>query len=179
MNAKAYACMVMPTCILLLIDTHIICNVCQLLELLSFWSQVHQLISVLLGFIGVHPVFGNLALNQPNQRLHMNSSASSVSSSGESSGHSASGPKRKRSWSRAVFSNLQRKGLEKRFNVQKYVTKPDRRQLAALLGLTDAQVSPILYACIISDKSWALLYALKCISRTSILKHILHWNYQW
>lgn len=51
--------------------------------------------------------------------------------------------KRKRSWSRAVFSNLQRKGLEKRFEVQKYVTKPDRRQLAAMLGLTDAQVSQI------------------------------------
>ena len=49
-------------------------------------------------------------------------------------------PKRKRSWSRAVFSALQRKGLEKRFEVQKYVTKPDRRQLAAVLGLTDAQV---------------------------------------
>lgn len=49
--------------------------------------------------------------------------------------------KRKRSWSRAVFSNLQRKGLEKRFEVQKYVTKPDRRQLAAMLGLTDAQVN--------------------------------------
>ncbi|TSL47616.1 H2.0-like homeobox protein [Bagarius yarrelli] len=29
--------------------------------------------------------------------------------------------KRKRSWSRAVFSNLQRKGLEKRFEIQKYV----------------------------------------------------------
>ncbi|XP_078724054.1 uncharacterized protein LOC144941608 [Lampetra fluviatilis] len=48
--------------------------------------------------------------------------------------------KRKRAWSRAVFSSLQRKGLEKRFQVQKYVTKPDRRQLAAMLGLTDAQV---------------------------------------
>lgn len=48
--------------------------------------------------------------------------------------------KRKRSWSRAVFSNLQRKGLEKRFVKQKYITKPDRRQLAASLGLTDAQV---------------------------------------
>lgn len=49
--------------------------------------------------------------------------------------------KRKRSWSRAVFSNLQRKGLEKRFEIQKYVTKPDRKQLAAMLGLTDAQVN--------------------------------------
>merc|ERR1719323_289870 len=50
------------------------------------------------------------------------------------------GSKRKKSWTRAVFSNLQRKGLEKRFQMQKYITKPDRRQLAASLGLTDAQV---------------------------------------
>ena len=48
--------------------------------------------------------------------------------------------RRKRSWSRAVFTNLQRKGLERRFEVQKYVNKPDRRQLANALGLTDAQV---------------------------------------
>jgi hypothetical protein len=54
--------------------------------------------------------------------------------------HQSSMSKRKRSWSRAVFSNLQRKGLEKRFQMQKYITKPDRRQLAATLGLTDAQV---------------------------------------
>ncbi|XP_057654135.1 H2.0-like homeobox protein [Diorhabda carinulata] len=53
---------------------------------------------------------------------------------------SSSQNKRKRSWSRAVFSNLQRKGLERRFQLQKYITKPDRRQLAATLGLTDAQV---------------------------------------
>ncbi|XP_023305578.2 homeobox protein H2.0 [Lucilia cuprina] len=48
--------------------------------------------------------------------------------------------KRKRSWSRAVFSNLQRKGLEIQFQQQKYITKPDRRKLAARLNLTDAQV---------------------------------------
>ena len=35
-------------------------------------------------------------------------------------------------------------GLEKRFDVQKYVTKPDRRQLAAMLGLTDAQVKTVI-----------------------------------
>lgn len=58
--------------------------------------------------------------------------------------------KRKRSWSRAVFSNLQRKGLEKRFEIQKYVTKPDRKQLAAMLGLTDAQV--IIHAIHIRNK---------------------------
>ena len=28
-----------------------------------------------------------------------------------------------------------------RFQIQKYITKPDRRQLAASLGLTDAQVT--------------------------------------
>lgn len=53
--------------------------------------------------------------------------------------------KRKRSWSRAVFSQLQRKGLEIQFQIQKYITKPDRRKLAARLGLTDAQVSTYLY----------------------------------
>ena len=51
--------------------------------------------------------------------------------------------KRKKSWTRAVFSHLQRKGLEKRFTIQKYITKPDRRLLAASLGLTDAQVCNI------------------------------------
>lgn len=53
---------------------------------------------------------------------------------------SALSTKRKRSWSRAVFSQLQRKGLEIQFQIQKYITKPDRRKLAARLGLTDAQV---------------------------------------
>ncbi|XP_050078080.1 hematopoietically-expressed homeobox protein hhex-like [Anopheles maculipalpis] len=48
--------------------------------------------------------------------------------------------RRKRSWSRAVFSSLQRKGLEKTFQEQKYITKPDRKRLAATLGLHDAQV---------------------------------------
>ncbi|XP_046749258.1 H2.0-like homeobox protein [Diprion similis] len=60
--------------------------------------------------------------------------AAVISSNPESSS------RRKRSWSRAVFSSLQRKGLERRFSLQKYITKPDRRQLAATLGLTDAQV---------------------------------------
>lgn len=65
----------------------------------------------------------------------------STSSEGNSNGNmTAGGGKRKRSWSRAVFSNLQRKGLEIQFQVQKYITKPDRRKLAARLNLTDAQV---------------------------------------
>ncbi|XP_031565457.1 H2.0-like homeobox protein [Actinia tenebrosa] len=46
----------------------------------------------------------------------------------------------RRPWTRAVFSSLQRKGLEKRFEVQKYLTKADRHQLASMLGLSDNQV---------------------------------------
>lgn len=49
--------------------------------------------------------------------------------------------KRKRSWSRAVFSNLQRKGLERQFEIQKYITKPDRKKLAQRLNLSDSQVN--------------------------------------
>lgn len=63
-----------------------------------------------------------------------------MSSASTPSNQSEPNTRRKRSWSRAVFSSLQRKGLERRFSLQKYITKPDRRQLAATLGLTDAQV---------------------------------------
>lgn len=35
---------------------------------------------------------------------------------------------------------MQRRGLEKSFQVQKYVAKPERKGLAEALGLTDAQV---------------------------------------
>lgn len=41
---------------------------------------------------------------------------------------------------RAVFSDIQRKGLERRFQVQKYISKPDRKKLADQLGLKDSQV---------------------------------------
>lgn len=43
---------------------------------------------------------------------------------------------------RAVFSDLQRKALEKTFQKQKYISKPERKKLAAKLGLKDAQVAP-------------------------------------
>ena len=42
---------------------------------------------------------------------------------------------------RAVFSDAQRQGLEKRFQIQKYISKPDRKKLAEKLGLKDSQVS--------------------------------------
>ncbi|CAB4062613.1 Homeobox protein DBX1-A,Homeobox protein DBX1-B,Homeobox protein DBX1 [Lepeophtheirus salmonis] len=38
------------------------------------------------------------------------------------------------------FSDFQRKGLEKRFQIQKYISKPDRKKLAEKLGLKDSQV---------------------------------------
>ncbi|XP_043481954.1 uncharacterized protein LOC122511023 [Leptopilina heterotoma] len=41
---------------------------------------------------------------------------------------------------RAVFSDLQRRGLEKKFQQQKYISKPDRKRLAEKLGLKDSQV---------------------------------------
>ncbi|CAN0393576.1 unnamed protein product [Lampetra planeri] len=41
---------------------------------------------------------------------------------------------------RAVFSEEQRRGLERAFRRQRYIARPERRRLAARLGLRDAQV---------------------------------------
>ncbi|XP_067941224.1 H2.0-like homeobox protein [Watersipora subatra] len=41
---------------------------------------------------------------------------------------------------RAVFSDGQRRGLEKTFQKKKYISKPDRKKLADRLGLKDTQV---------------------------------------
>jgi len=38
------------------------------------------------------------------------------------------------------LADSQRKGLEKRFQQQKYISKPDRKKLAERLGLKDSQV---------------------------------------
>ncbi|XP_017843565.1 homeobox protein H2.0 [Drosophila busckii] len=77
---------------------------------------------------------GGHSNNNNNNSSNHNSSSNNQSNSNNNNG------KRKRSWSRAVFTNLQRKGLEIQFQQQKYITKPDRRKLAARLNLTDAQV---------------------------------------
>ena len=56
---------------------------------------------------------------------------------------------------RAVFSDIQRKGLERRFQVQKYISKPDRKKLADQLGLKDSQVRSLTilkFICIIEKK---------------------------
>lgn len=71
---------------------------------------------------------------------HKTSKTSSNESKAQQNLNGSANVKRKRSWSRAVFSNLQRKGLERQFEFQKYITKPDRKKLAARLGLKDAQV---------------------------------------
>lgn len=55
--------------------------------------------------------------------------------------NSSRGKPRRGMMRRAVFSDLQRKGLEKRFQIQKYISKPDRKKLAEKLGLKDSQVS--------------------------------------
>jgi hypothetical protein len=54
---------------------------------------------------------------------------------------SARGKPRRGMMRRAVFSDSQRQGLEKRFQVQKYISKPDRKKLAEELGLKDSQVN--------------------------------------
>lgn len=46
---------------------------------------------------------------------------------------------------RAVFSDVQRKALEKMFQKQKYISKPDRKKLASKLALKDSQVK--IHAC--------------------------------
>ena len=45
-----------------------------------------------------------------------------------------------RPWCRPVFTQLQRRGLEKRFQTTKYVTKRERLQIGAMLGLSETQV---------------------------------------
>lgn len=75
-----------------------------------------------------------------NQQKISKASANEAKAQQNSTANGGSNVKRKRSWSRAVFSNLQRKGLERQFEFQKYITKPDRKKLAARLGLKDAQV---------------------------------------
>ena len=45
-----------------------------------------------------------------------------------------------RPWCSPVFAQQQRRGLKKRFQVTKYVTKRERLQIGAMLGLSETQV---------------------------------------
>uniref|UniRef100_A0A182QHY6 Homeobox domain-containing protein n=1 Tax=Anopheles farauti TaxID=69004 RepID=A0A182QHY6_9DIPT len=85
--------------------------------------------------------FGDFVNKAPSSSVDvgkLRSHSNPVSSYGKAGTQSVMS-RRKRSWSRAVFSSLQRKGLERTFQEQKYITKPDRKRLAANLGLHDAQ----------------------------------------
>ncbi|XP_022649587.1 homeobox protein DBX1-B-like isoform X2 [Varroa jacobsoni] len=66
--------------------------------------------------------------------------ASPATQPGSFSWTAARGKPRRGMMRRAVFSDQQRQGLEKRFQIQKYISKPDRRKLAEKLGLKDSQV---------------------------------------
>lgn len=75
---------------------------------------------------------------------------------------------------RAVFSDLQRKGLEKRFQIQKYISKPDRKKLAEKLGLKDSQVSyNLLTECLRAWKTRIERGLLKVVLKVDWLKSYL------
>lgn len=75
---------------------------------------------------------------------------------------------------RAVFSDLQRKGLEKRFQSQKYISKPDRKKLAEKLGLKDSQVSfyKLTVSLTYNELGNSLHILLKLASLSSIINHL-------
>lgn len=49
--------------------------------------------------------------------------------------------KQRRTNGRAVFTTVQKDWLEYYFQIEKYITKQNRKKLASTLGLTDLQVS--------------------------------------
>ena len=69
---------------------------------------------------------------------------------------------------RAVFSDFQRKGLEKVFQKQKYISKPDRKKLAEKLGLKDSQVIIIMMIIIIRRRAGRQAYSRERVSNHTI-----------
>ena len=72
--------------------------------------------------------------------------------------NSSRGKPRRGMMRRAVFSDLQRKGLEKRFQSQKYISKPDRKKLAEKLGLKDSQVRFYVLCCLLGNSPASEFY---------------------
>lgn len=66
-------------------------------------------------------------------------------------------PKKKRK-SRTAFTNNQIFELEKRFIYQKYLSPADRDEIAASLGLSNAQVSCLLAVFLVIDFCLLLMY---------------------
>lgn len=58
---------------------------------------------------------------------------------------------------RAVFTLAQKNWLEYYFQMEKYITKPNRKVLASTLGLTDLQVSIISYIVICLGYNYKLI----------------------
>ncbi|XP_057380068.1 homeobox protein DBX1-like [Daphnia carinata] len=73
--------------------------------------------------------------------VNLAAAATSSNSGAGPANNSANRPRARRGMMRrAVFSELQRRGLERRFQIQKYISKPERKKLAEKLGLKDSQV---------------------------------------
>ncbi|CRK96919.1 CLUMA_CG010351, isoform A [Clunio marinus] len=104
------------------------------------YPNIHPYHHSIMRLPGINHLSPNNNITQFYNQKISKSSSNEAKSQQNSTTNGSSNVKRKRSWSRAVFSNLQRKGLERQFEFQKYITKPDRKKLAARLGLKDAQV---------------------------------------
>ncbi|KPM06538.1 Homeodomain protein 2 [Sarcoptes scabiei] len=80
--------------------------------------------------------------NHHHHQLHPNSLRPLAASLSFATGFpwATRGKPRRGMMRRAVFSDAQRQGLEKRFQMQKYISKPDRKKLAEKLGLKDSQI---------------------------------------
>lgn len=106
-----------------------------------YWRPPYTCYSPAHGYKCNHSANSPLYCTSSDLFINSNRHPSTSSESYTQSIHEQSRSRRpRRPWTRAVFSNLQRKGLEKRFQVQKYLTKADRHQLASMLGLSDNQV---------------------------------------
>ncbi|KAI9558039.1 developing brain homeobox [Daphnia sinensis] len=91
-----------------------------------------------------HPPASGLNQSSPYYNFNVVNLAAAATSGSSAAGpanNSANRPRARRGMMRrAVFSELQRRGLERRFQIQKYISKPERKKLAEKLGLKDSQV---------------------------------------
>lgn len=136
----------------------IICLISQLLLLLSCIDHGHQLLRPSVQSYGSPGMTGGASGGQMLRPSLFSSAAAAAAAASHHHHHqshglslgyplstlawmsSARGKPRRGMMRRAVFSDAQRQGLEKRFQLQKYISKPDRKKLAEELGLKDSQV---------------------------------------
>ncbi|KPM11541.1 homeobox protein BarH-like protein 1-like protein [Sarcoptes scabiei] len=107
-------------------------------EILSNLSKSYENASKSLSRFVNESNFDNL---KDHHNLPRNVSRKKISSSSNVRSHSLSFSRsRKIRRNRTVFTELQLMGLERRFDSQKYLSTPDRTDLATALGLTQLQV---------------------------------------